>query len=144
MPWRYHYLAKAFQGMITDPVNRKEFKQIIKKVGKDYLCIFLSVVLLFTGIKTKKALLLIRKNFRLNFFVGFLKYEYLQELKTEFIDLFLIYRQIFILSIALIFGWTRASEIINELREYYKKVKLLEETAEANRRLHKNTVKENK
>lgn len=52
--------------------------KVMKKVFKDYLCIFLNIILLFSGVKTVKAIELMMRNYRLNFFVGFLKYSFLK------------------------------------------------------------------
>jgi hypothetical protein len=72
----------------------------------------MNIALLLSGFKTKKALFLIRRNYRLNFFIGFLEYSYFQELKNEMVSLAIIYKNIFFLVIAVLFGWTRANEIV--------------------------------
>lgn len=77
MPWRINYLLKAISCSREDPSNRRQILQLLRNVAKDYACVAINVVLLLSGFKTKKALLLIKRNFRLNFFVGFLKYSYL-------------------------------------------------------------------
>lgn len=87
----------------------------MKNIVKDYTCIFLSLVLLFSGIKTKKAFILIRRNFRLNFFIGFLEYSYFKELKSELKDLLAFYRSSVLFLIAAAFGWTRADKMVGEL-----------------------------
>jgi len=79
----------------------------MKNILKDYLCIFLNILLLFSIVKTKKAIQLIVRNYRLNFFVGFLRYSYLKDLVYELIEVALIYKSIFVLLVALVMGWSR-------------------------------------
>jgi hypothetical protein len=79
----------------------------MKNILKDYLCIFLSILLLLSIVKTKKAIQLIMRNYRLNFFVGFLKYSFLKDLTYELVEVFYIYKSFFVLIVALVLGWSR-------------------------------------
>jgi len=56
---------------------------VLRNVFKDYLCILINVVLLLSLVKSRKAIGLILRNYRLNFFVGFLKYSFFKELLYE-------------------------------------------------------------
>jgi hypothetical protein len=51
---------------------------VMRNVFKDYLCILLNILLLLSGVKSRKAIALIKRNYQLNFFVGFLKYSFLK------------------------------------------------------------------
>ena len=72
VPWRINYILQAIRDTRDDSGERKAFIKLLKNIFKDYLCIFMNLILLFSGFKTRKALLLIRRNYRLNFFIGFL------------------------------------------------------------------------
>lgn len=50
-------------------------------IAKDYQSIMLYVVLLFSIVKTKRAVVLFVRNVKLNFYVGTLKYSHLKELR---------------------------------------------------------------
>lgn len=78
MPWRFFYLKKALKQMKEDSAERYQVIKVMKNVFKDYLCIFINIILLMSIVKTKKAIRLIIRNYRLNFFVGFLKYSFLK------------------------------------------------------------------
>lgn len=78
MPWRFFYLKKALKQMKEDSAERYQMIKVMKNVFKDYLCIFINIILLMSIVKTKKAIRLIIRNYRLNFFVGFLKYSFLK------------------------------------------------------------------
>lgn len=51
-------------------------------IAKDYQCIVLYLLLILSIVKTKRAIKLFIRNFKLNFYVGTLKYSHLQQLKT--------------------------------------------------------------
>jgi len=123
MPWRINYIVQAIKDTRDDSGERKAFIKLLRNIFKDYLCIFMNLVLLFSGFKTRKALLLIRRNYRLNFFIGFLEYSYFNELLKELRNLGLIYIDIVYGLIALFFGWTRADRLINQLIAHRKKLK---------------------
>lgn len=72
MPWRINYILQAIRDTRDDSGERKAFLRLFKSIFKDYACIFLNILLLLSGFKTSKALLLIKRNYRLNFFIGFL------------------------------------------------------------------------
>jgi hypothetical protein len=72
MPWRINYIIKTIKEMRDDASERKSFFKLLKNILKDYACIFMSLFLLLSGFKTKRGILLIRRNFHLNFFIGFL------------------------------------------------------------------------
>lgn len=95
----------------------------MRNIFKDYACIIINAVLLLSGFKTRKALLLIRRNYRLNFFIGFLEYSYFQELSKELISLGLIYIDVAYFIVACIFGWPRANLLVRELLNHRKKQK---------------------
>ena len=108
MPWRIFYIIEVIVGFRKGFEDRRKFFNLAKNIIKDYLCILLTMVLIFTIIKAKKAVKLALKNFRLNFFVGFLKYSYYQELKEELKSAGWFYHNAFFLSIAMIADWPRA------------------------------------
>ena len=112
MPWRFNYIIQAIREVREDIRSRKAFLTLLKNIFKDYACIFLNVVLLLSGFKTNKALLLIKRNYRLNFFIGFLEYSYFEELQKEIISLFLIYADILLLIFACLFGWNKINQIV--------------------------------
>jgi hypothetical protein len=107
MPWRINYLIQTVKDMREDSQERKSFFKLIRNFFKDYACIFLNIVLLISIFKTKKALFLIRRNYRLNFFIGFLEYSYFTELINEIVSLGKIYKNFFFFVVAVLFGWTR-------------------------------------
>ena len=144
MPWRINYIVQAIKDTRDDSGERKSFIKLLRNLFKDYLCICINLVLLLSGFKTRKALLLIRRNYRLNFFIGFLEYSYFNELLKELRNLGLIYVDIIYGFIALLFGWTRADLLINQLIAHRKKLKQEEEAATANLKIYENTVKSGK
>jgi hypothetical protein len=72
MPWRVNYIIQAIRDTRDDGRERRAFLRLLRNIFKDYACILLNIILLLSGFKTKKSLLLIRRNYRLNFFIGFL------------------------------------------------------------------------
>ena len=80
MPWRITYIIQAIRDVRDDPSSRKSFFKLLKNIFKDYACIFMNILLLVSVFKTKKAIFLIKRNYRLNFFKGFLEYSYYNEL----------------------------------------------------------------
>lgn len=82
MPWRINYIIQTIKDMRDDSKERKAFFKLIRNIFKDYACIFMNIFLLLSIFKTKKSLLLIRRNYRLNFFIGFLDFAYYNELKN--------------------------------------------------------------
>ena len=52
----------------------------------------------------ERVLILIKRNVKLNFYVGFLKYSHLEELKKEVIEAANFYQSFFILVVAVAFG----------------------------------------
>ena len=139
MPWRFNYIIQAIREVREDIRSRKAFLTLLKNIFKDYACIFLNVVLLLSGFKTNKALLLIKRNYRLNFFIGFLEYSYFEELQKEIISLFLIYADILLLIFACLFGWTKINQIVEQLKENYKREKAEKDQATKNKRIFENT-----
>ena len=123
MPWRFNYIIQAIKDTRDDRDERKSFIKLLRNIFKDYMCIIMNLVLLFSGFKTRKAILLIRRNYRLNFFIGFLEYSYFNELVKEMKNLGLIYVDVIYGIIALLFGWTRADLLVRDLLEHRKKIK---------------------
>lgn len=80
MPWRITYIIQTIKDMRDDTAERKSFFKLLRNIFKDYACIFMNILLLVSIFKTKKALFLIKRNYRLNFFKGFLEYSYYTEL----------------------------------------------------------------
>lgn len=72
MPWRINYIIQTIKDMREDSQERKTFFKLMKNIFKDYACILMNIILLLSVFKTMKAFLLIRRNYRLNFFIGFL------------------------------------------------------------------------
>lgn len=58
--------------MREDASSRRAFFKLLKNILKDYACIFMSIILILSGFKTKRGLQLMKRNFHLNFFIGFL------------------------------------------------------------------------
>ena len=73
----------------------------------------MNIILLFSGFKTRKALILIKRNYRLNFFVGFLEYSYFNELIKEIKSLVQNYCDVVNFVVACLFGWTRCHLLVN-------------------------------
>ena len=74
LPWRFFYIRKALFMMKDNKKNRNEFVKLLKKVAKDYECILLYLLLIFSIIKTRRAIRLFIRNAKINFYVGLLKY----------------------------------------------------------------------
>ena len=144
MPWRVNYVLRAVKDMREDAHERKAFFRLLRNFFKDYACILLSAVLLLSGFKTRKAIILIRRNFRLNFFIGFLEYSYFKELRVEMVELLLCYADLFLASVAVLFGWTRADHFFKTLYNFWRQRREEEAEAEKNRLIHANTVKSGK
>ena len=70
--------------------------------------------------KTKRVLILIKRNVKLNFYVGFLKYSHLEELKKEVIEAANFYQSFFILVVAVAFGPYRMKESWQKIIKFYK------------------------
>lgn len=104
----------------------------------------MNILLLLSGFKSRKALLLIRRNYRLNFFIGFLEYGYFNELVKELWSLAFIYLDIVYFAVACIFGWPRAPVLVRELVAHRQKLREEEESAALNRKIYENTVKSGK
>lgn len=112
MPWRVNYILQAVRDARDDKDERKSFIRLLRNIFKDYACIILNIMLLLSGFKSRKALLLIRRNYRLNFFIGFLEYSYFNELVKEIYSLGLIYVDVVYFAVACLFGWPRAHLLV--------------------------------
>lgn len=83
----------------------------------------MNIILLLSVFKTRKALIMIRRNYRLNFFIGFLEYGYFNELIKELHSLGLIYVDMVYFLTACLVGWHRAHLLISDLLVLRKKIK---------------------
>jgi hypothetical protein len=144
MPWRINHILRAIRDTREDSDERKAFIQLLRQIFKDYACIFMNVVLLLSGFKTRKALILIRRNYRLNFFIGFLTYSYFNELLKELRSLAFIYYDLAHFVVACLFGWTRAHLLVRALLAHKQKLHEEGESAVQNKKIYENTVKSGK
>ena len=109
LPWRLFYVRRCVLLLRESRHNRGEFHSLAKKLANDYLCILLYLVLLLSGIKTRRALTLIYRNFKLNFYVGYLKYSHLKELKNEVVEGLHFYKCFLLVVLAVGHGPYRAT-----------------------------------
>ena len=56
---------------------------IYRILKDDFVCLVLTLTLLFSGLRSKQALDLIRKNFKRNLTIGFLLYDYKKDLIAQ-------------------------------------------------------------
>lgn len=78
LPWRFHYIKRALLLLRDHKRNRIEFQNLLGKLSNDYLCILLYIILLLSFVKTRRTLTLIYRNFKINFYVGYLRYSHLK------------------------------------------------------------------
>jgi len=76
MPWRINYIIQTLYDIRDNKNERRAFLKLLKNALKDYACIFMNLLLFLSVFKTKKALILFKKNYKLNFFIGFLEFSY--------------------------------------------------------------------
>ena len=141
LPWRFFYIKHALILMREHKKNRIEFLNLMRKLAKDYLCIFLYIVLLCSGVKTKRVLVLIKRNIKLNFYVGYLKYSHLKELSAELREAGNFYKSFLIILMSAIYAPYRGKQIFKICVGFYKKYREGEKERKKLQAIHDNTVK---
>ena len=129
-PYRYNYI-KAAVGMEEVPASRncsrafysgrrREITRLLIKILRnDILCAVLNASLILSVLRTKQGLQLLAKNWRRNFCIRVLNYDYKRELMSE--NLLLLKDIAAIIELAIIFlNVVRVKDILSKLRDLRK------------------------